>query len=102
VKKSLVPQFLRSAYRREPISSFLLTVGTVDAVMGGVAERSSLMAVGLGTVGVAIALRLLAFRSTRQERPIRQPQRTPVLYLPEQSSRPALPLLGDAHKHSSN
>lgn len=82
-------KFLRSAYRKEPISSFVLTVGVVDAVIGGFDDRWSLVTFGVGTVGLAIALRWwLIQRSSRE-----QPESAPTRYLPARSSRPPLPML---------
>ena len=54
---ALFPRFLKLAYRKEPISSFVLIVGAVDAVMGGVSGRWFLMSVGGSTILVAILLR---------------------------------------------
>lgn len=51
------PRFLRSAYRKEPISSFILTLGAVDAVIGGVGQRWTLLTFGVTVSLVAIALR---------------------------------------------
>ncbi len=82
---------MRTTYRKEPISSFILTVGTVDAVIGGVDGQWSLMGLGCAVVALAIALRwrLASFRQTES---IMEP-RSPIRYLPEQSSRPSLPML---------
>lgn len=90
-----LPRFLRSAYRKEPLPSFLITIGVVDAVIGGFDERWSLFTFGLGTVGVAIALRwwLIHQRSDCLEQPA--PQR----YLPSRSSRPVLPMLTVSKKN---
>ncbi|MBF2047575.1 MAG: hypothetical protein EDM05_009810 [Leptolyngbya sp. IPPAS B-1204] len=88
-------RFWKTAYRQEPISSFVLTIGLVDAVIGGVGGRGSLLLLGLTTVGVAIALRRLLMR--RPELPLPQP--VPQRYLPARSSRPSLPLLGLSEKH---
>lgn len=84
-------RMLKSVYRREPISSFILTVGAVDAVIGGVGDRMSLMAFGLGAVGIAMIVRVWMTR----ERPTIEFEetRTPVRYLPSQSSSSALPPL---------
>jgi hypothetical protein len=80
---------LRSIYRKEPLSSFVLIVGIVDAIMGGVANHGGLLGLGLGVIGLAIALhwRLLQ----RQQAILDAP---PLRYLPERSSsRPSLPTL---------
>lgn len=50
-------QMFKLAYRKEPISNFVLIVGAVDAVIGGVGNHVSLLGLGLSLVGVAIALR---------------------------------------------
>lgn len=50
-------RMLKSVYRKEPILSFAATAGAVNVAIGGLSEHWSLMAVGVGTVGVAIGLR---------------------------------------------
>jgi hypothetical protein len=87
-------RFLKSAYRREPISSFILTVGAVDAVIGGVDGRLSLLLLGLGAVATAIALRWWL-----QRQKIELPSGAPIHYLPARSSRPSLPMLTTARKN---
>ena len=87
--------FLRSIQRKEPISAFILTMGAVDIVMGGVAGYMTLMALGVGTVGVAIALR---WRLTQSRRSFTPPEAAPVRYLTDRTSRPALPLLDHSQK----
>lgn len=84
-----LPRFLRSAYRKEPIPSFLVTIGLVDAIIGGFGDRWSLFAVGLGTVGVAIALRWFIIQQKRPE----QPESVAQHYLPYSSSSRELPML---------
>jgi small-conductance mechanosensitive channel len=95
VMSGLMPRFLKSAYRKEPISSFILTVGTVDAVIGGVDSRLSLLILGLGIVGVAIALRWWL----TQRNKIELPTGAPIHYLPSRSSRPSLPMLSVSRKN---
>lgn len=90
-----LPRFLKSAYRKEPLPSFLITIGVVDAVIGGFGDRWSLFTVGLGTVGVAIALRWWLLQKRRAE----PPQPVAQHYLPYHSSRPELPMLSTAKKH---
>lgn len=72
-------RLFKSGYRKEPISSFVLTVGVVDAVIGGVDGHWSLAIVGGTLIGVAIALRFLQ----SQRRPVQFTDASPVLYLPE-------------------
>jgi len=90
-----LPRFLKSAYRREPLPSFLITVGAVDAVIGGFGDRWLLMVFGLGTVGLAVGLRwwIASQRHTHPAEPVVQH------YLPPSSSRPTLPVLMSAKKN---
>jgi hypothetical protein len=46
-------------YRREPVSSFLLTLGAADMVLGGLDDRWVLLSLGLSTVAVAIGIRMV-------------------------------------------
>ncbi|MEW6497601.1 MAG: hypothetical protein AB1589_34630 [Cyanobacteriota bacterium] len=86
---ALWTRVLRSAYRKEPISSFIVIVGAVDAVIGGVGERWSLLTFGLTMVVLAVAVRW--WQAQRQETELAD---QPVThYLPPSSSRPALPML---------
>jgi hypothetical protein len=86
---ALWPRILKSAYRKEPISSFIVIVGAVDAVIGGVGERWSLLSFGIMMVMLAIVLRW--WQSQRREAELAE---QPVThFLPPSSSRPALPIL---------
>jgi len=91
-------RFLRSAYRSEPITSFVITAGVVEAAIGGLGEHWSLMAFGLGTVGAAIALRWWQHQR-RHLSPASE--RSPVYALPPDSSRPVLPTLRLSQKPPS-
>lgn len=88
-------RFLKSTYRREPITSFVVTVGAVDAVIGGLGDRWSLFTLGMGTVGLAIVLRWLMIqqRSTAEV-----PSEAPEYFLPPTPSRTALPNLNAPNK----
>ena len=88
-----LPRILKSAYRREPISSFILTVGAVDAAIGGVGDRWSLFTFGIGMVGLAIALRWWMLQRHTEETPTEAPQ----YYLPPQPNRP-LPTLNSSNQ----
>lgn len=86
---ALWPRFLKSAYRKEPISSFIVIVGAVDAVIGGFGERWSLLSFGLMMVVLAAVLRW--WQSQRRETELAD---QPVThYLPPASSRPVMPML---------
>ncbi|HAJ60182.1 MAG TPA: hypothetical protein DCP31_13750 [Cyanobacteria bacterium UBA8543] len=91
---ALWPKILKSAYRREPISSFLVIIGAVDALIGGVGERWSLLTFGLMMVVLAVALRW--WQTQRKESELAE---QPVThFLPPASSRPALPILSTAKR----
>jgi hypothetical protein len=87
------PRILKSVYRKEPISSFVMIVGAVDAAIGGIGDRWSLVTFGLGTIGVAIALRWWQSQHKQLE-----PTRQVPKYLPASSSRPQLPPLTSTKK----
>lgn len=90
-----LPRFLKSAYRKEPLPSFLITIGVVDAVIGGLGDRAALFGFGLGTVGIAIALRWWIL----QQRGSEPPQNVvPQRYLPYNSSSQELPQLSMSKK----
>ena len=76
-------RFFKSGHSKEPISTFVLTVGTVNIVIGGVDGHWSLALIGGTLVGVAIALRFL--QSSR--RPVQLTNSSPVLYLPERREK---------------
>jgi hypothetical protein len=87
-------RFFRSAYRREPIVSFMITIGAVDAIIGGVGDRVSLLTFGIGTVVLAIALRWLMV----QRSPAEIPSESPQIYLPPTPSQSQLPNLNVTNK----
>jgi hypothetical protein len=85
----IFPTGLKRLYRKEPISSFIIVVGAVDAVLGGVNEIGTLMMLGLLTSGLAIGYRWWCIQQaeTRLDRKSRQ------LYLPPSDNRTPLPNL---------
>lgn len=87
----MLPRFFRFASRKDALSSVILTVGAVDAVMGAVSDRPSLLMVGLLIVVTGIGVRWWKFREPTIE-PGRE-ERSPVRYLPSRSSNPSLPPL---------
>lgn len=87
-------RFLKSAYRKEPISSFILIMGAVDAVIGGLGGRWTLLS--LGTLMVLLAV-LIRWWQSQKERSILV-QDTPRYFLPPSSSNTPIPLL-TSQKH---
>jgi hypothetical protein len=89
-----LPRLLKSAYRKDPIVSALITVGIIDAFIGGFDDSWSLFTFGLGTAGLTLAWR---FWKIQQNRPLakdeKQEKPTTQLYLPSRSSSSALPML---------
>ncbi len=79
-------QRVKSAYRKDQISSFALIIGAIDAVIGSVGNYGLLLGLGWGTVGLAIALRLAALRRRDLQLSAR-----PLRVLPR-STRPLPPL----------
>ncbi|MFN6571838.1 hypothetical protein A6770_32585 [Nostoc minutum NIES-26] len=86
---AVLPRFLKSTYRKDPLISVLITVGVVDALIGGLDDSWSLFAFGLGTAGITLAWKLWRIQQRRStpEEPVVQH------YLPSRSSSPTLPML---------
>jgi hypothetical protein len=84
---AIFPTVLKRLYRKEPISSFIIIVGAVDAVLGGVNEIGTLMILGLLTSGAAIGYRWWCIQQAESARDRKSQQ----LYLPSQSDRTPLP-----------
>lgn len=91
-----LPKFLKSAYRKEPLPSILVTAGAVDAVIGGLGDRWSLFTFGLATIGGAIALRWWL----QQQRTPSYPAQPEPRYLPSSRSDQAMPMLTVSKKRS--
>ncbi len=88
---AVLPRFLKSAYRKEPIISVLITMGVVDALIGGLDDSWSLFVFGLGTAGVTFVFKL--WRSSQEPRPPIVEEPVVQHYLPSRSSSPTLPML---------
>ncbi|MEA5554683.1 hypothetical protein VB713_27530 [Anabaena cylindrica UHCC 0172] len=93
---AVLPRFLKSAYRKEPIISALVTMGVVDALIGGLDDSWSLFAFGLGTTGIALVFKLWRM----QQRPSLPEEPVVQHYLPSNSSSPPLPIMTVAKKKS--
>jgi hypothetical protein len=93
---ALLPRFWKSLYRKEPISSFILIVGLVDAVMGGVGERWTLLGFGTMLIALGVVTRLLQAQRI-QPTPVEEPARR---YLPPSASSQPLPPLTSKKRRS--
>ena len=91
---AVLPRFLKSAYRKEPIISTLVTIGVVDAIIGGFDDSWSLFVFGLGTAGFALIFKLWRM----QENDSFPEEQVVQRYLPPQSSNSALPIITVAKK----
>lgn len=87
---------IKSLYRREPVVSFAVTIGAVDALLGGVSQHFSLLWFGLGLAGVAVALR---WWQAQQSIARQEANRPPLYLLPPQSSSRGLPMLSVPKKN---
>lgn len=72
------PRFLKSFYRKEPITGVIITMGAVNAILGGVNEIGSLMILGLMASSSAIAYRWWLIQRANMQATADQNQ----LYLP--------------------
>lgn len=91
----LLPRFLKSAYRKEPISSFIVIVGATDFVMGGIGSQWTLFSLGLMmmlTAGIVRWQKIQKANSFTGQEKARY-------FLPPSSSRPPLPTLVSHKSH---
>lgn len=89
--KALIPKFLYSSYRKEPISSFILIMGVIDGILGGFSERWTLLSLGLLLVASSAAVRWLQIQKTEKTNSVSQ--QTTRRYLPPSTSSNPLPTL---------
>ncbi|HEY9827579.1 MAG TPA: hypothetical protein V6D19_19245 [Stenomitos sp.] len=94
----LLPRFFRSAFRKDPISSFLLTMGAADVAIGGASNHSGLLLLGLVLFGGALGLKWV--QSQRRVDAVSEP--VVQHYLPPQSSQSELPMLSISKKRPPN
>jgi hypothetical protein len=103
----IMNRFLKSAFRQEPVASFLLMVGAVDAALGGVQGQVGLSVFGLAVVGAAAGVYWWGHSDPRRlGRSARSPVPIPEapLALPprSQSHRDRLPTLTIPRKARSD
>lgn len=87
-------RFLRTFYRKEPLTAFILTAGAMNVTIGGFDQSTSLVMIGLSTVAIAMLFRWWSL--SQRPAPVRvtpadRPNPRPIRALPERSSRPSLP-----------
>ncbi len=94
----LLPRFIKSSYRKEPLITVLITMGVVDALIGGLNDSWSLFGFGVCAAGLTLSYK---WWRVLQRRPFPE---EPVIqhYLPSRSSNSALPTLNSYKKNSSN
>ena len=94
---ALLPRFLKSVYRKEPISTFIFIIGAVDALLGGFSERWTLLSLGILLVASSAAVRWLQLQKAQNF----ISQQAPRRYLPSSSSQTPLPTLrSEKHRNS--
>ncbi len=95
-------RLLRTVYRKEPITGFILTAGAMNVAIGGIDQSTSLVISGLSTVTIALALRWwhLSQRPTPVKVPPSEATTRSLRALPPRSSRPSLPDLSVPKKFS--
>jgi hypothetical protein len=86
---AIFPTVLKRLYRKEPISSFLIVVGAVDAVLGGVNEIGTLLILGLLTSGMALGYRWWCIQQSETA----SKRKSKQLYLPPSANLSPLPNL---------
>ena len=93
---AVFPRIVKSAYRKEPLIAILITMGIVDALIGGLDDSWALFIFGLGTTGTALIIRWWRI----QQSPTLQDPEVPVkqLYLSPHSSNSSLPMLSISKK----
>ncbi len=93
----LLPRFFRSAYRKDPIPSVLMTMGAVEVALGGASSHGSLLGLGIFLLGGSLALKWIQ----SQRRPDVLSEPAVRHYLPSQSSE-ELPMLSITKKKPPN
>lgn len=89
----LFARFLRSVYRKEPVSGFILILGGTDALIGGLGRQGSLLSIGLLLALLSVLMR---WRQGEKKKVI---VTEPARYqLPPGQSRQPLPLLMPSKK----
>ncbi|MGB5631968.1 MAG: hypothetical protein WBM44_26250 [Waterburya sp.] len=90
----LFARFLRTVYRKEPVSGFILILGATNALIGGFSGHGSLLSIGLFIALLSIVMRWR--QGTKKSKAIAT--ESVKYYLPPGTTRQPLPLLS-SRKH---
>lgn len=89
---------IKRLFRKEPIVSTVVTAGSMNILLGMLEGQAMLAFLGVLVVSGAIALR----GWQKYRRPVVDfSEPAPLRYLPEQSSRPAMPMMGLSSRRDS-
>lgn len=86
---ALLPRFIKLAYRKEPISSFVLIAGAVNVIIGGAEGQWTLLSFGVSLTVMAFLLRWWQINTKAPT----AKEKSPKYILPPSSSRAPLPVL---------
>jgi len=82
---------IKRFFRKDPVVSTVVTAGTVNVLLGMIEGQALLAFLGIVVVTGTIATR--GWQKIR--RPVTDfPERPPIRYLPDHSSRPSVPMMG--------
>ncbi|NER84313.1 MAG: hypothetical protein F6K42_33215 [Leptolyngbya sp. SIO1D8] len=81
---------IKRLFRKEPVISTVVTAGTVNIFLGMLEGQAMLAFLGVLVVSGTIVLR----GWQKYRRPVDFPEQLPLRYLPDQTARPAVPMLG--------
>lgn len=88
---ALLPRFIKLAYRKEPISSFVLIVGLINVLIGGAEAQWTLLSFGVSLTLIAFLVRWWQTNNN----PPKTPEKPARYILPPSSSRSPLPVLNN-------
>lgn len=90
-------RLIQRRFRKEPVISTIVTVGLVNTLLGTLQGQALLAVVAVMVVGGTLSWRTWY----RYLRPASMPERPSVRYLPDQASRPQMPMMGISSKRQS-
>jgi hypothetical protein len=85
----LLPRAVKSAYRKEPLSAFILIVGLVDILLGAAGQRLPLLSFGVLVALIALLVRWLQIQKAKEI----LVENNPRYFLPPSAANNPLPML---------